>query len=47
MFFVKVENPTGAVVAPVDVKVPTEVFGQKFGLITHAEMVKIVVLASE
>ena len=47
MFFVKVENPTGAVASPIDVKVPTELFVQKIGLITHAVMVKMVVLWSE
>ena len=38
LFFVsEVANPAGGVDTPVDVKVPTEVFEQKSGLIKHAE----------
>jgi hypothetical protein len=44
MFFVNVANPVGGFVAPDDVKVPFEVFAQKLGLITHAGIVKVVLV---
>ncbi len=44
MFFVIVANPFGGIVAPDDVKMPLEVFAQKLGLITHAGIVKVVLV---
>lgn len=42
-FFVIVANPPGAVVAPVEVSVPTDVLGQIEGVTTHAGTVSSVV----
>ena len=42
MFLVNVANPVGGV-APVGVRVATDVFEQMFGLTTHAEIVNVVV----
>ena len=43
MFLVNVAKVDKGVVVPVDVKVPTEVFAQKFGLIKQAWIVYVVV----
>ena len=44
-FFIKITNPEGGDVVPVEVKVPTIVLGQKLGVTTQAGIVSSVKLA--
>jgi hypothetical protein len=43
VFFARVANPTGGLFTKFEVKVPTVLFGQLFGVITQAGTVSLVI----